>query len=374
MRQTVIRTQRSALAAALKISVSTCDLKNEGGMDHVLIRPASGQVRLCSTNLQLSSDVVVGAVTAGEAPFCLPARDLARAVDVFPAGEITIVADIGGSPEVVARVHPTGAKRDCFTFQGRGAGDFPSLPALPTEWNAVGVAALRQLLEVCRPASAKDPTRLHLSSVRIEPDAERGVLVGIATDGHRMHVAQVEAPCDGWPADGLTIPARSVDALLAFLGKEAEMRVGGRGSERWLHVRSGSATMGMQAIGAAFPPWRQVMPAAKPEGAVEVDVSALSSAVARASILAKEATGASFELGADGLLITTRDDQGREMVAEVEATGKPFSLRLNPAYARAALDAMDTDTCKLQVSAPLDPVLMTSTSGAVSVVLMPMRV
>lgn len=137
------------------------------------------------------------------------------------------------------------------------------------------------------------------------------------------------------------------------------------------NVRSGSATMGMQAIGAAFPPWRQVMPAAKPEGAVEVDVSALSSAVARASILAKEATGASFELGADGLLITTRDDQGREMVAEVEATGKPFSLRLNPAYARAALDAMDTDTCKLQVSAPLDPVLMTSTSGAVSVVLMP---
>lgn len=93
MRQTVIRTHRSALAAALKISTSTCDAKGEGGMDHVLIRPGSGQVRLCSTNLQLSSDVVVGAVTAGETPFCLPARDLARAVDVFPAGEITIVAD-----------------------------------------------------------------------------------------------------------------------------------------------------------------------------------------------------------------------------------------------------------------------------------------
>lgn len=370
MKQTVIRTQRSSLAAALKISVSTCDLKNEGGMDHVLIRPGSGQVRLCSTNLQLSSDVAIDAATAGETPFLLPARDLARAVDVFPSGEITIGADIDGRTAVTARVYPTGARRDCFTFQGRAAGDFPRLPEPHAEWHSVGVTALRQLLEVCRPAATKDQTRLHLSSVRIEPDAKRGVLIGVATDGHRMHLAQVEAPCDGWPTSGITIPARSVDALLAFLGKEAEMSAG----NRWLHVRSGSATMSMQAIDMAFPPWRQVLPAAKPESAVEVDVSALSSAVARAAILAKEATGASFELGADGLLITTRDDQGREMVAEVEATGKPFSLRLNPAYARAALDAMDTGTCKLQVSAPLDPVLMTSTSGAVSVVLMPMRV
>lgn len=369
MKQTVIRTQRSALAAALKISVSTCDLKNEGGMDHVLIRPGSGQVRLCATNLQLSSDVAIDAATAGETPFLLPARDLARAVDVFPSGEITIGADIDGRTAVTARVYPTGAKRDCFTFQGRAAGDFPRLPEPHAEWHSVGVAALRQLLEVCRPAATKDQTRLHLSSVRIEPDAKRGVLIGVATDGHRMHLAQVEAPCDGWPTSGITIPARSVDALLAFLGKEAEMSAG----NRWLHVRSGSATMSMQAIDMEFPPWRQVLPAAKPESTVEVDVSALSSAVARAAILAKEATGASFDLGDDGLLVTTKDDQGREMVAEVEARGAPFSLRLNPAYTRAALDAMDTDTFKLQVSAPLDPVLMTSTSGAVTVVLMPMK-
>lgn len=373
MKQTVIRTQRSALAAALKISVSTCEVKNEGGMDHVLIRPGSGQVRLSATNLQLSSDVAIDAATAGETPFLLPARDLARAVDVFPSGEITIGADIDGRTAVTARVYPTGAKRDCFTFQGRAAGRaagyFPRLPEPHAEWHSVGVTALRHLLEVCRPAATKDTTRLHLCSVRIEPDAKRRVLIGVATDGHRMHLAQVEAPCDGWPTSGITIPARSVDALLAFLGKEAEMSAG----NRWLHVRSGSATISMQAIDMEFPPWRQVLPVANPERAVEVDVSALSSAVARASILAKEATGASFELGDDGLLVTSKDDQGREMVAEVEARGAPFSLRLNPAYASAALDAMDTDTCKLQVSAPLDPVLMTSTSGAVTVVLMPMK-
>jgi len=261
-------------------------------------------------------------------------------------------------------------------------------PLFAATFGAEALAALRRVA----PAISTEETRYYLNGVHICP-AEGGGWgwTMVATDGHRMHVAEIPL-ADGTgtaPPDGIILPAAAVRLLLRFAGPDEPVRfellprrARNRATGPTLDVEAPtmeaptkSAPAGVdpaiarftmpgrlgveilvltsKTIDGTFPKWRAVVPKDPPHIAT-VERAALRRAVATAVALAETRRGAvalklSFAPGGR-LEVTLRWHEGAgeasiglpyDGMGWTENHGRVFEVGMNARYLAGILDAFD---------------------------------
>ena len=249
--------------------------------------------------------------------------------------------------------------------------------------------ALARLLEQVRFAASQDPARPYLNGVLLGHGRAPGTLGAVATDGHRMAVAEVAAEIEG-PAlaagddshgRGVIVPRGAVAEmarLLAGRGGAARLAV-----TRRLIVLSlglpGEAEVRLAAklLDAQYPDWTRVVPPDGPATEVRVTRGALLAATARVGLVTERGQGMRVAVTGDGVALAARGAATANAADEAlagAATGPAVTVGVNPRFLADIAGAAGGDEIVLGVNGPGDPLLIRGPEAAARFVLMPMRI
>lgn len=209
-----IEVNRRALMRGLQAANSVVERRTTAPILSSLLMRANGSVELIGTNLDMERRVQVPIADgkgAGEYLIEDP-RSLLAVLKQASSKTVQLTADPDARDERMqwcAGIIKTRGRRDM------DPGDFPMMHMVPQFARAtVGADFLRAVRRIF-PAIGTEETRFYLNGIAMRHLGGWSYRLA-ATDGHRLHIAQVELPDvdgDQWPGD-VIIPRRAVLKLI----------------------------------------------------------------------------------------------------------------------------------------------------------------
>src|SRR5690606_1941535 len=236
----------------------------------------------------------------------------------------------------------------------------------------VDAKALKHLLDKTHFSMAQQDVRYYLNGLLLETDGPR--LRGVATDGHRLALADVTLEAPAQLNEQQIAPRQGVLELGRLLDDEGKVDlILGKSHVR---VTVDGLRMTSKLIDGRFPDYGRVIPAS-PENVVVADRQVLRQALQRASILSNEKyRGVRLTLDANSLVVEANNPEQEEAVesVEVEYTGAPMEIGFNVNYLLDALGAVDSEQVRIGVTDSNSSCLITGGDGeGPKFVVMPMR-
>lgn len=334
----------------------------------LLVSDGKGNLDVVATDLDVSFSRRVAVNGATEGRGVVTGRALHEILRSLPSGVVTVEAVKGQRLLVAAG----GAE---FRLAMHDAADFPEVKfneaALDT---SIAGAAFGALLGRVAYASCRDESRHNLCGVFIEK-SETG-LRAVATDGHRLALAEADGKVGEWPKKGLILGSKAVNLVRALVGEDGgDVAVGVTGSA--VTVKAGSTILSARLVEGSFPDYRQVVP----EGGtriVTVGRDRLLSALQRvALVLNRDKSTVKLDVGdAEVTLRAGGDDVGEAKESlPVTVEGGGLCIGFNPRYLSDALGSFGSDDVRVEFKDDLSPaVLLPVGAASGKCVVMPMKV
>lgn len=250
--------------------------------------------------------------------------------------------------------------------------DFPKLPAVPSgEWRELPESFGHSLRQVA-PCISCDDTRPHVNSMLLRATGEKLVLV--ATDGHRMAMADLRWP--GQFESDLLIPQNAITVIAKLLSGSASARIAV--TKPIAHVLASGSILSVKLVDATFPPFEQIIPRDEGSAIVHVERAALLSVLAsfRKLINGHNHSGVKVCLAGGKLALDADMRDGASVADEIQVDydGPEKATGINAGYLVDALRAIDTDSACLMLRSDLDPTTLLSDSGRFFSLVMPLRI
>jgi DNA polymerase-3 subunit beta len=377
-----LQTTRESLIGPLQRVIGAVERKQiRPILSHVLLRPGGDGVELLTTDLEIGLLAVARAEVTEPSACTLPARKLLDIVKALPAGsEIHLTAD--------AEKGHVRAGRSRFDLMALPAEGFPEQEALEgAECVELPAAALADLLDRTAFAMAVEDVRYYLNGLLLE--FRPGEVRAVATDGHRMALAQTALDSGLSEVRQVLIPRKGVQELvrLAAGGQGmAQMELAKNQVRVTLVLGTDPAQeegpagdvvrFSSKLIDAQYPDYERVVPTDL-DKTLLLDRRDFLEALQRVSILANERLrGVRLGLEKDRLVLQAQNQEQEqaEEVLDVEYGGPEMVIGFNVVYLVEALQALRSDVARLGLSDPAGSTLIDAPgdSGARYVV-MPMR-
>ena len=304
-------------------------------LSHVLLEAsADGLLHVSATDLDISvsSEHPCQVTKPGRAT--VPARQLFEIVRSLPEKQVTLRQAANKYLEL-----RSGASD--FKLVGLPADDFPQLPRFERlQLVKVEPKDLLQMIDLTVFAASTDETRYNLNGVFFEPSDDG--LRAVATDGHRLSLAERALEGDFRVKKGVILPRKGLSELKKLLlePEPGETQLGFVESQAVAH-RPG-VTLVMRLIEGVFPDYRQVIPRTG-EKAFTAGRERLLDALRRVSILSSDKTQAvKLELEPGLLRVLSHNPDLGEAREELPVVyeGAPLKIGFNARYLVDALSAL----------------------------------
>jgi len=259
------------------------------------------------------------------------------------------------------------------------AGDFPVMSsdglAGPV---SIDTNDLIRLIDKTRFAISTEETRYYLTGIYLHSVIQdgRALLRAVATDGHRLALAEMPAPEGAAGAPGVIVPRKTIGEarhLLEDAGEQLEMQI----SPQKVRFDFGGAALTSKVIDGTFPDYPRVIPKDN-NRIVTVDAKLFAQAVDRvATISAEKSRSVRMAIESGKCVLTVRNMEAGQAVEELELDydGDPFELSFNARYLLDITDQISGETAELRFGGPNDPALVLDPADAsVQYILMPLRV
>jgi DNA polymerase-3 subunit beta len=309
-----------------------------------------------------------GAVDIGnEGETTIPARKFFDICKSLPEGAIIQVE----TTEENQAMLKTGKSK--FKLQTLPAEDFPSTPQLtePTEFE-ISQQELKNLLSKTAFCIAVNDVRYYLTGLLLE--IGDGKISLVATDGHRMAVAQHQFESE--QEASVIIPRKAVMELSKMLTDD-DSNVKVTFDENHIRFELNEAlVITSKLIDGQFPDWQGVLPA-NPNKIVIGETALLKHSLTRASILSNEKyKGVRLTLAPNVLTISAKNayQEEAEEIVEVEYEGEELEIGFNGTYILDALNVVSTKMAQFALSDSNSSCLITEEDNEdCKFVIMPMR-
>jgi len=337
--------------------------------------PILGNVLLAAGDSQLS-------VTATDLEVELLAE---TEVEVEAPGEITVP---GRKLHDICRALPEGAKielsvsgdrvtlkaaRSRFTLSSLRAADFPTVEEIAAQQTLkVDRQAFRRLLEKTHFSMAQQDVRYYLNGLLFETEGE--TLRAVATDGHRLALAEIQLGNAAERNEQVIVPRKGVLELQRLLDGEGEVDL--TLGANHIRVQLDGIRLTSKLIDGRFPEYDRVVPKGV-ENVISADRGLLRQALQRTAILSNEKyRGVRLNLGQNSLTIQANNPEQEEAeeALEVEYSGPEMEIGFNVNYLLDALGAVDEDQVHMGLGDSNSSCLITGpTTENTKFVVMPMR-
>ena len=346
-------------------------------LSNVLLRVDADGLHMKATDLDLEVSERTPANADVEGATTVPAHLLHDIVRKLPDGaEVMLRTSEDGNGVTVA------AGRSNFRLQTLPEGDFPDLTTGDfTHAFEMPAAQLAGLIERTSFAISTEETRYYLNGIYCH--VTDGVLRAVATDGHRLARAEVDAPdgTEGMP--GIIVPRKTVSEVQKLLsgaqpgedGEQASVRV--ELSDAKIRFSLGGTVLTSKLIDGTFPDYQRVIPA-KNEKALTLDRQTFAGAVDRVATVSSE-RGRAVKLAVkEGQLVLTVNNPDSGSAEEELAVGyedDPIEIGFNAKYLLDIASQITGEEAVFMLNDAASPTLIRDKGDESALyVLMPMRV
>ena len=296
----------------------------------------------------------------------VPGRKLLDICRALP-DESTIHLQMDGDRMVVK------SGRSRFVLSTLAAADFPVIEDIEANREiSLGQADVRRLLDKTHFSMAQQDVRYYLNGLLLEIGG--GFVRAVATDGHRLALAEMEVSDQPNTVQQVIIPRKGILELQRLLGdgEAINLLIG----TNHIRVNIDNIRFTSKLIDGRFPDYDRVIP--KPEGnTLTASREYLRSALQRAAILSNEKyRGIRLDLGSKSLRIQANNPDHEEAQDELEVDydGDEMEIGFNVNYLLDALAAVDTEDVELGfVDANSSCVIHSPGNEESKFVVMPMR-
>jgi DNA polymerase-3 subunit beta len=344
-------------------------------LSNVLIEASMGELKLTATDLDIEAVDTAAARVAKAGAVTAPAGTLFEVVRKLPSGaEVQL--------ELVPETQRLTIKA------GRSQFELPTLPAadfqtMTPDEGAVSFRLhardLARLIDKTRFAISTEETRYYLNGVYLHAatsDVGDTVLRTVATDGHRLALAELKAPEGAEKLSGVIIPRKTVAEarrLIDGMNEEVEIQI----SDTKFFLRAGRATLTSKLIDGSFPDYERVIPKGNNKK-LTVDNKAFEAAVDRVSTVSAERSRSVKLTLADGrlkLAVTHAETGAGNEEIEAEYSADPMEIGFNARYLLDIASQIEAPEAEFMFNDPASPALVLDPAdNSARYVVMPLRV
>jgi len=324
--------------------------------------------RLTVTGTDLEVELVASGAVGVQQPgeITVPGRKLLEILRTLP--EKANVSLVREAERVVIK-----AGRSRFTLSSLPASEFPIIDDINGQ-QVIKVAreAVSRLIDKTSFAMAQQDVRYYLNGTLLE--TEGGTLRAVATDGHRLSLAETSLAVAATNNQQVILPRKGVLELQRILGGEGEIEL--TIGTNHVRVQIGDIRFTSKLIDGKFPEYGRVIPS-KPPHVMTAGRDLLKQALQRTSILSNEKyRGVRLTFAANSLTIQAHNPEQEEAEDQIEVDYKGAELEIgfNVTYLLDALAAIDADTVEVAVTDSNSSCLVRAPGDTqVKFVVMPMR-
>ena len=367
--------ERSALIKALGHVQSVVERRNTIPiLSNVLLSADKDGLSFSATDLDMEIIDQTSAQVGTGGQITAPAHTLYEIVRKLPEGADVELKFAGDDPRLSVQ-----AGRSRFNLPVLPAGDFPVMssdglsPPIQVDTND-----LIRLIDKTRFAISTEETRYYLNGLYLHTVSEGGQtkLRAVATDGHRLALAEMPAPEGAAGAPGVIVPRKTIQEarrLLDDAGETVQLQL----SPAKVRFEFGRAALTSKVIDGSFPDYMRVIPRDNQKVAM-IDNKLFADAVDRvATISAEKSRSVKLALEPGKVILTVRNMEAGQAVEEVEIDydGEPFEIGFNARYLLDVAGQIQGETAEFRFADPASPTLVLDPADAgVRYVLMPLRV
>jgi len=364
-----IKINREELKKALYWTLNVVERKTTKPiLSNALLQSGTDQLKISATDLEVGVSVEAPAQVKAPGQVAVPAKNLYEIAKELRAEEVTIRQKDNQWLEILA-----GASK--FKVVGLPAQEFPTMPELSKKKPlAIDSASLKHMITHTLFAVSTDETKYNLSGVFLEATGDKKLRM-VATDGHRLSMAERELPQAVSLPKGVLLPRKGVLELEKLLQVDegvVPLAIEGRN----VMVQYGPVTLFIRLIEGDFPDYQQVLPK-KNDRTVMLSRESFLGALKRVSLLSQDhnrGVKMTFSSGHLELLCSNPDlGEAREEL-ECEYKGDLLEVGFNYRYFLDVLSVLKDDIVLLELKDQVSPCLIRSKidPGFLALV-MPMR-
>lgn len=343
-------------------------------LSNVLIEAKGPEVTFVATDLDIEAVDSADAQVSSEGAITAPAGTLFDVVRKLPAGA-----------DVELELNPE--NRRLSIRSGRSQFALPTLPATDFQTMTGDDSAikfdldagdLRRLIDKTRFAISTEETRYYLNGVYFHAADGDGkkVLRTVATDGHRLALADAPAPKGAEGLEGVIVPRKAIGEVRRLID-QVDGDVSIAVSETKIVFRAGRAVLTSKLIDGSFPDYARVIPKGNDKRLV-IDNKSFEAAVDRVSTVSAERSRSvklSIEPGKVILAVNSAETgQGHEEI-ECEYSEEPMEIGFNAKYLLDVTAQIEAEDAEFLLNDPASPALILDPGDAACrYVLMPLRV
>ncbi|MCS4504961.1 Beta sliding clamp [wastewater metagenome] len=336
-------------------------------LSNILIVADSDSLSLTSTDLEVELQAHLSLPVEEPGQITVPARKL-----------LDIVRNLPDESRLTVRVEQDRAiiqsGRSQFRLMTLPAGDFPSVEDIgDVEEIELSQANLRWLIDKTHFAMALQDVRYYLNGLllELEPDHLRAV----ATDGHRLALAEFNAQIALEQPRQVIVPRKGIQEILRLLEHSDEpVRV--ELGNNHIRARLPHLRFTSKLIDGRFPDYQRVIPEAD-GNCVHIDRESLRQGLVRASILSNEKyRGVRVVLSGDSVTIRSENPEQEQAEEELSAEygGDDLEIGFNAGYMLDAVGAIEQPSIEMFVTdANASALIRGEGESQVRYVVMPMR-
>ena len=343
-------------------------------LSNVLLVADGANLQMKATDLDLEvSEATPASIESGGAT-TVPAHLLYDIVRKLPDGaEVMLKTDENGNAMTVS------AGRSNFRLQCLPQSDFPELTAGSfTHAFKIDAAALRTLIDRTQFAISTEETRYYLNGIYLHTIDVSGALKlrSVATDGHRLARAEIEAPSGSEGMPGIIIPRKTVSELQKLV-EDPEASVTVELSETKIRFTIGAVVLTSKLIDGTFPDYQRVIPTNN-DKVLTIDRESFARAVDRVSTISSErgrAVKLSIVEGQITLTVNNPDSGSATEELPVGYDNDPLEIGFNAKYLLDVAAQLSGGDAQFLLADAGSPTLIRDTAEERTLyVLMPMRV
>ena len=344
-------------------------------LSNVLLQAKKGELRLTATDLDIEAVDSADAKVSREGAVTAPAGTLFDVVRKLPSGA-----------DVLIELNPETHR--LALAAGRSQFELPTLPASDFQTMAtddavtgfsLGAADLARLIDKTRFAISTEETRYYLNGVYLhvaKNDAGKSVLRSVATDGHRLALAELKAPSGSEKLTGVIVPRKTVNEIRRLIdGRNDDVTL--EVSDTKIVVRAGRAVLTSKLIDGSFPDYARVIPKGN-DKKLTVDNKAFEAAVDRVStVSAERSRSVKMSLSEGRLTLAVNHAETGAGNEEIEAgySSDPMEIGFNAKYLLDIAGQIEAPEAEFMFNDPASPALVLDPADASArYVLMPLRV
>ena len=343
-------------------------------LSNVLLQADRASLALKATDLDIEVNEATAAMVEQAGATTVPAHLLYDIVRKLPDGAEVMLSTNpdGGSMSVTSG-------KSSFRLQCLPQSDFPELTAGAfTHSFRIEAQALKRLIDRTQFAISTEETRYYLNGIFFHAIESEGALKlrAVATDGHRLARADVEAPSGSEGMPGIIIPRKTVGELQKLVDNP-DLMVTVEVSDAKIRLTIGEIVITSKLIDGTFPDYQRVIPSSN-DKEMRVDCQTFAQAVDRVSTISSE-RGRAVKLAlSDGHLMLTVNNPDSGSATEEVAVGyenDAMEIGFNAKYLLDITAQLSGDDAIFLLADAGSPTLIRDTAGDDALyVLMPMRV